>query len=340
MLWGNPHILWLLWLLPAVTALLIVAQRRRRAAALRLVDPAMGRRLMPELHGPRAWTKGALLLLGLGCLILAAARPRFGTEIEEVSTQGVDLFVLLDVSRSMLAEDVKPNRLERAKADILDLLDEVRGDRVGLIAFAGRPVVKAPLTTDQGFFRLVLDEVDVYSAPRGGSLIGDAVRQALEAMPPAADRDQVLVLISDGGDQESFPLEAARSAAERGVKLIAVGLGDPDEGARIPRGDGEESFLTYQGQEVWSKLDESLLRQIALTTGGAYIPAKTQAYDLGRIYGDHLENLARGELRSDKRRRYQERFQIFALLGIALLATEMLIPRYARTAQRKPERTA
>ncbi len=165
-------------------------------------------------RGPRPWVRGTLIVLGLALLIVAAARPRFGVYFEKVDQRGVDCFVLLDVSRSMLAEDVAPNRLERAKSDIRDLLKKLAGDRVGLIVFAGKPVLKVPLTTDDGFFRTVLDDVDTHSAPRGGTLIGDAIRKALDAMPPRGDRDQVIVLLTDGEDQESYPIEAAKQAAE------------------------------------------------------------------------------------------------------------------------------
>ena len=125
-------------------------------------------------------------MAGLALLVVAAARPRFGVYHEKVQQRGVDCFVLLDVSRSMLAEDVAPNRLERAKSDVLDLLKKLPGDRVGLIVFAGKPVLKVPLTTDDGFFREVLDEIDTRSAPRGGTLIGDAIRKALDSLPSAA----------------------------------------------------------------------------------------------------------------------------------------------------------
>ena len=285
-------------------------------------------RLMPAFQVTRAWWKAIVLMLALTSLIIAAARPRFGVFFEEVRATGVDLFVLLDVSRSMLAEDVSPNRLERAKSDIRDLLQKLPGDRVGLIAFAGAPVVQVPLTTDQDYFRIVLNEVDVESAPRGGSLIGDAIRKGLAAMEERRDRDQVMVLITDGEDQDSFPLEAAQQAADRNVRIMTVGLGDPGEGARIPqRGDmGNLSYLRHEGQEVWSKLDEQLLKEIALKTAGAYIPAKTKAYDLGRVYDEHLASLTRGEIETEKRKRYREQFQWFALLGWVLLVVEMSIP--------------
>ncbi len=330
MYWENPTMLLWLWILPVVAGLLIHAHRRRAAAARRFADQVMVDRLMPSFRGARPWVKATLVLLALGCLIVATARPRFGVYFEKVTQRGVDLFVLLDVSRSMTAEDVAPNRLQRAKSDIRDLLAKLPGDRVGLIVFAGKPVVKVPLTTDQGFFRTVLERIDTQSAPRGGSLIGDAVRKCIEAMPRRADRDQVAVLITDGDDQDSYPKEAATEAARRGIKIFTVGLGDSSEGARVPIRDksGKLQYLKYEGQEVWSKVNEPLLKEIALTTGGAYIPAGTRAYDLGQVYEDHLAGLARGEIRAEKRKRYRERFQLFVCLGVLLLLAEMAIPGY------------
>ncbi|MDA1048877.1 MAG: VWA domain-containing protein [Planctomycetota bacterium] len=325
----SPQLLLLLWLLPVVGGLLVYAQRRRATAAHRFAGDVMLPRLMPAIARGRIWTKGVVLLVGLGLLTFAAARPRWGVYFEDVQARGVDMFVLLDVSRSMLAEDVAPNRLERAKSDIRDLLQYLQGDRVGLIAFAGAAVVQSPLTTDQGFFQLVLDETDPDSAPRGGSLIGDAIRKALESMEPRHDRDQVIVLITDGEDHDSYPAEAAQAAAQRGVKVICVGLGDTEEGMRIPIRDetGSLTYMKHDGQEVWSKMDEALLREIALTTEGAYIPAKTRAYDLGQVYSQHLAGLTRGEISADKRKRYRERFQWFVVLGLAALLVEMVIAR-------------
>jgi Ca-activated chloride channel family protein len=329
--WGNPEWLYGLWILPAVAALLIYAHRKRAAAAKRFVDPEMVQRLMPPLQGPRPWVKAVLLLLGLTLLIVAAARPRFGVYFEKVSQRGVDLFVALDVSRSMNAEDVAPSRLERAKLDIRDLVERLVGDRIGLIVFAGKPVVKVPLTTDHGFFRVVLDEVDTSSAPRGGTLIGDAIRKAMEAMPQERDRDQVIVLITDGEDHDSYPKEAGEQAGAAGIKIFTVSLGTSREGARIPIRDEQRGlrYLRHEGQEVWSRVDERLLKEIALDTGGAYIPGGT-ADDLGQIYEDHLAGLAQGEIQAEKRKRYKEQFQFFVCFGVALLLIEMAIPGYRR----------
>jgi Ca-activated chloride channel family protein len=337
MYWENPWVLSGVGvLLPVVAGLLVYAHLKRVAAARRFVDRAMVGRLMPQITGPRPWVKGILVLVGLALLIVAGARPRFGVYFEKVSQRGVDVFVLLDVSRSMTAEDVAPNRLERAKSDVRDLVERLAGDRVGLIAFAGKPVVTAPLTTDQGFFRMVLDEVDTGSAPRGGTLIGDAIRAALAAMPERRDRDQVIVLITDGEDHESYPEEAAKQAAARGVKIFAVGFGNAAEGARIPIRDegGGLKYLKHQGQEVWSKVDDRLLKQVALDTGGVYFPVGTRAYDagedLGTIIQGRLAKLTRGEVQGEKRKRYREQFQLFVCLGVALLLVEMAIPAYRR----------
>jgi len=333
MYWDNPSILLGLWLLPVIAGLLVYAQRRRAAAAGRFADPIMVQRLMPALRSPRPWIKGVAILLGLAMLIVAGARPRFGVFFEKVSQRGADVFGLLHGSRSMAAEDVAPSRLGRAKSDIRDLLSRLAGDRVGLIVFAGRPVVKVPLTADHGFFLSTLEEVDTRSAPRGGTLIGDAIRKCLEVMPVQRDRDQVMVLITDGEDHDSYPVDAAKQAAERQVKIFTVGLGDTREGARIPLRDdsGRLSYLKdQQNQEHWSKLDERPLKEIALTTQGAYIPAGTRAYDLGQVYSDHLAGLTRGEYQAEKRKRYAEQFQLFVCLGVALLLLEMAIPGYRR----------
>jgi len=331
MIWETPNLLFTLWLVPLVGAVLAYAHRKRSAAAAQFADSAMVDRLMPLSYPGREWVKATILMMAIACLIVAAARPRFGVYFEEVSGRGADLFVLLDVSRSMLAEDVAPNRLGRAKSDILDLLKKLKGDRVGLIAFAGAAVNLVPLTTDQGFFRMVLETVDFDSAPRGGSLIGDAIRKAMVSMQQRPDRDQVIVLITDGEDHDSFPLEAAAQAAEQNIRIIAVGLGDTGEGTRVPRRneDGSLGFVQHEGQEVWSKMDERLLEEIALATSGAYVPARTRAYDLGRIYDEHLAKLTRGEILSEKRKRYREQFQLFGGIGVALLLSEMLIPRLA-----------
>ena len=216
--WQHPG--WLSLIPPLAVAwvlLSLYSRRRRQRAADAFVAQAMRSRILPVDSRARFWFKllfrEAAIVMGL----VALAGPQFGDQVEEVVPRGSDLYVLIDVSRSMLAQDVPPSRLGRAKADVAALLNRLEGERVGLIAFAGQAVVKCPLTVDYDAFRRSLDELDPASAPRGGTAIGDAIRKALEVFHAKTERDQAILLFTDGDDQQSYPLEAAATAAERHV---------------------------------------------------------------------------------------------------------------------------
>jgi Ca-activated chloride channel family protein len=317
--WHNPR--WLYLILPlaaAWLALSLYSRRRRQRAAAAFVAEAMWSRILPAESTTRFWVKLLLRETALVAGLVALAGPRFGTQYEQLVPRGSDLYVLIDVSRSMLAEDVPPSRLGRAKTDVAALVNRLDGDRVGLIAFAGQAVVKCPLTVDYDAFRRSLDELDPGSAPRGGTAIGDAIRKALEVFRDRADRDQAILLITDGDDQQSYPLEAAAVAAERQVTIFTVGLGDADHGARIPNKAESRSFVEYKGQQVWSKLDGTLLKEIALKTSGVYVPVGTRAYDLAELYSKYLQGRRGSPEESRQRARRGEQFQVF--LALALLA--------------------
>ncbi|KAA3604951.1 MAG: VWA domain-containing protein [Planctomycetota bacterium] len=339
--WGRPEFLWGLWLLPIFAWLEWRLWRHRRQQLEAFYGSDLRPRLAPQVPlSRRLWPRVAWALAFLA-LVLSAARPRFGFRFTQVEARGAEMVVCLDVSRSMLATDVAPSRMERAKSDILDLLEVIPGDRVALVAFAGRPVTACPLTVDQAFFRQALQEVNVYTAPRGGTLIGDALRHALNMLDEKTDRDQAILLITDGEDHDSLPLEVAQQAQERKVRFFTVGLGDAEEGARIPTEakSGDQVYLKHKGEEIWSRMDENLLQALALQTGGAFVAAGTRSYDLGEVYSQRLSQLRRGALDSEQRRRYQERFQWFA--GFALLAflsSRILAARSSRRMQ--PDRTS
>ena len=333
----QPIYLLLLWLMPLLALLLGYAYKRKKQTALMFFGASMIDRLMPVLDAGRSFRKALFLLLAFVFVIVAAANPRFGIYYEEVSQSGVDVFILLDVSRSMLAEDVAPNRLDRAKSDIQDLLNSVAGDRIGLIAFAGKPIVKVPLTTDHGFFLQVLRSVDVNSAPRGGTAIGDAIRLALRAMPPEAERERAIVLITDGEDQESMPLEAAKDAAERQVRILTIGLGNPAEGGRIPIRDQSNNlkYLKYDGQEIWSKMDESTLREIARLTEGAYVAAGTRTFNLGQIYADSIGKMQGNVSQTEQRQKLRHQYQIFLATAVLCIFLYIIAPEHKKT--QKPQ---
>jgi len=340
--WENPAILLGLAILPAAAGLLLYADRRRRADATRFADAVMVPRLMPAKSGRLPGIKAVVFLLGLGLLVVAAARPRFGKTTEQPSRRSADVFLLLDVSRSMFAEDVAPapNRLAEAKAEAKELLDRLMGDRVGLVLFAGEATLRAPLTTDHGFVREAIDKADPSLAPRGGTRIGRAIAKALSAMPKERDRDHVMVLLTDGEDHDPDAFKEAVNAAGKGVKIFTLGFGDAIRGSRIPvpTKSGERVFLEYQGREVVSRLNEDLLKAVALE--GTYLPAGPGTGCIARLYHDHLAGLARTELREAHRTRYREQFQWFLGLGLILLLVEIAISRSPATFSKRGQRPA
>jgi Ca-activated chloride channel homolog len=317
--WQTPEILYLILPLCGIwLGVVLYSNARRNRARQRFVDQQMSDRILPDPSPIRFWAKLLLQELAIVTGLIAIAGPRFGEQVEQIIPRGSDLYVLIDVSRSMLADDVVPSRLGRAKADVSSLLNRLEGERIGLIAFAGQAVVKCPLTVDYASFRRSLLELDPNSAPRGGTAIGDAIRKSLEVFVANSERDQAILLITDGDDQQSYPLEAASAAAERKVTIFAVGLGDSERGARIPQKPNSGTYVEHQGEQVWSKLDSSLLQDIALKTSGVYIPAGTRSYDLGELYTNYLQGRKGDDSSQQTRIRRAERFQIF--LGIALVA--------------------
>jgi Ca-activated chloride channel family protein len=233
-----------------------------------------------------------------------------------------DVIVVLDVSKSMLAEDAAPNRLVRAKAEIQSMARQLRGYRLGLVAFAGRAVLLCPLTPDQAFFDLVLSGVDTRSVSRGGTRIGDAGRTAVKGFPDG-DGPKLLVLITDGEDHESGPLDAAKEAAEAGVRIVAVGLGsDEGEGSEIVMTDpqtGAKTPLMHDGVIVHSRLDSATLAQMAAATDGVYVPAGTAALDLQSILEKHIQPMVREEADASVRVIPAEKYRWAVLLAMIAL---------------------
>ncbi len=302
----------------------------RKAAALKILASSdMLKKINVSVSLSRQIFKAALLIAGFITIVVALTQPGWNPRAKKISRHGRDIVILLDTSRSMLAEDIRPNRLERARIAISDLLDTLAGDRIALITFAGNSTVKCPLTQDYAFFRMALADVTTESTSRGGTIIGDAIRKATnEVLDKQSRKYKDVILITDGDDHDSFPVEAAESAAGTGVRIIAIGLGNEEQGSRIPvmGSNGEKTFLKYDGEDVWSVLDGDKLRQVALATpGGKYIGVETGTFDLDKIYEGIIASAEKRELESTTMMQYDERFQIFLALGIILVACEALI---------------
>jgi Ca-activated chloride channel family protein len=319
---AEPARVHLLWIVAALTALLLWLDARGTDQLRRLVAPSLMSRLVERPGSTRRRLRIALLTATGVFLTLALMRPQWGLRIVQTPQVGAEIMIALDVSRSMLADDAKPSRLERAKAEIADLLAYLDEDQVGLIAFAGRATVLAPLTPDFSFLRLVLDSASPKSVSRGGTRLEEPIRKAIDGFAKESSSSRSILLITDGEDQDSFPKEAAKAAAERGIKILAVGFGaetgseititDPKTGVRSPLRDSD-------GKPVRSRLDGAMLRDLALVTDGAYVPAGTGLLDLQAIYNQHIAGLTRGRMDGTTRQVRNEAFQWPLLLALAAL---------------------
>lgn len=302
--------LFLAALVPLLALWWMYLKARKDKALEKLVSPHLRARLMPK--GKDYWTVQAfLIVLGLILALIAASRPQWGRSNEKIVEKSRNVVVAIDVSRSMLAEDVRPNRLERAKADVADLIDSLNGDRAALVAFRHQGVVVCPLTTDHAFLRSALEQIAPESAPRGETDLGGAIRAALDALDPAADNHNAIIIISDGGDLKGEAMENAQIAKERGIPIFTVGIGDHNRGSTIPTEDG--SVMKFDGKNVEVRLEEAALKSIAELTNGRYVPlatAGTAETTLGAIYQRFLRQVAAME-QNEIESKTAERYQVF-----------------------------
>ncbi len=321
----------LLWLLPLAVVALIVQGRKKKRALQVFADPHLLDRLTALDHRGRRFIKALLLLLSLGLMLFALAGPRWGSHYEEVSQKGVDIMLLIDVSPSMLVEDIPPNRLERARREILDFIKVVSGDRVGLIAFAGAAFIQCPLTLDYAALEMFLSALQPDLIPVPGTDLGAAIDLGISAFDEKSATDKVILLITDGEDNETRGIKAARQAAAKGVKIFVFGIGDVG-GGPIPELDGSGGFKKdRQGQLILSKLEEEGLQEIASLTGGTYVRSVAGDLDLDILYFDGIKSHTQAqELKSGKIKVYEERFPLFVLAAFILLLIEGFIDEKIR----------
>lgn len=329
--WRAAHPAWLALLALAPVAFLAAwhSARRRRAGLRQFVGDAAAAQLP---RSAMTWTRGVIASIGAASLAVAAARPQSDPVTEEVAVRGRDLVFLVDVSRSMLSRDVVPDRLSRTKIWINDLVNTLGGDRVALVAFAGVPVVKCPLTLDHGFFRMELDDLSPATSPRGGTLIGDAIRKAMsDVFEPGQGRHRDIILFTDGEDQGSFPVEAAKAAGEAGVRIIAIGIGSELEGSPVPTDPGATGYIEHEGSQVRSRLDGTTLAAVAHAAReaggqGVFLNVGTGTMDLDTIYRDLIASAESVETSQVANVIYRELFPWFVGLALVCFVVEPLIP--------------
>ena len=318
MRFGNHDYLSLLCLIIPLAAFLIWSYKKKK----QLIEVFLGKSLVSRLLDPLVWKRvkidNMLIIFAVVFLILALSQPRWGYYWKDLEQKGVDIVIALDVSSSMLAQDIKPNRLERAKYKIMDLLNMLEGDRVGLVAFAGTSYLQCPLTLDYSATRIFLNAIDTELIPVPGTAIGHAIRTSVKAFNTQDTRSRAIILITDGEDHTGDAIQSANWAKEHKTKIFAIGIGN-NIGAPIPDPKpGASGFKKDKdGEVILTKLDEPTLKQMALQTGGSYVRSVSGDMDLKKLYLENIKHKVESkEIKTERKRVWEERFQwmIFAAL--------------------------
>ena len=324
---ANSELLYLLLLIPVLVILYSIYIRMQKKALSRFSDPGFFDKLMPLRSLPRNHVKFILFTLALISLIIAIARPQFGSRLEEVKREGIEMIIALDVSRSMLAEDIKPNRLVRAKQAITNLVNRMQSDKIGMIVFAGDAYIQLPITTDYISAKLFLENISPGIVSKQGTAIGSAIELGMKSFTQDAEADKVIVIISDGENHEGDAIKAAEQAAEKGIMVYTIGMGSR-EGTPIPV-IGPSGYLQgflkdRSGQTVMSKMDPKMLNQIAQAGNGEFYRATTSNVGLNKLYGE-LNQLQKSEIETKTFSEYDDQFEYFIAFSFLLLLLDILL---------------
>ena len=338
--YAHSEYLYLLLLLIPLGFLFVLDYLKRNKALKEFASGKAALLLAPYKSSMKYFTKIGLVTLSFIMLVFALANPQIGTKVEEVKQVGIDVYILLDVSLSMNAEDIKPSRLEKAKHDIKSLIEKLHGDRIGLIVFAGRAYVQFPLTTDYSAANMFLSAVDVNTVPQPGTNIGEAVDLALNSFKKKTETKKAIILITDGEDNEGGIDKAVSQANSEDVSIYTIGLGTP-QGVPIPMYNASGSMIGYKkdryNKVVLTKLDETTLKKIAEETHGKYYNAQNGENELEMIYKD-LSKLQKKEFGSKRVTDFEDRYYYLLLPAILLLFVDFFLSRNKSEFIRKIEK--
>lgn len=322
---ANPDYLYLLLLLPVFIVFFVFSSVRRKKALRKMGNPDIVSTLLPEVSGSRPLIKFILQLIVVSAIIIILARPQFGSKLEDVKKEGVEVIIALDVSNSMRAEDIQPNRLERAKQAISRLVDNLDKDRIGLVVFAGDAYTQIPVTTDYISAKMFLSSIGPEMVPKQGTAIGAAIDLGIRSFSPGEGKSKAMVIITDGENHEDDPVKSAEEAAKQGIVIHTIGIGSPD-GVPIPINSGpkRDYLKDAEGNTVISRLDEDILKKIAVTTGGSYVRASNTNIGLDEIF-NNIRKMKTSELESSVYTEYNDQFQIFAAIALFFILFDFLI---------------
>lgn len=290
-------------------------------------DLPLFNKLAPDMNHKRAYLKASILSLAFLLFVITLSRPQFGKKVVELKKTGIDLIIAVDTSLSMLAEDMKPNRLERAKMEISNLLDMLCGDQIGIVVFAGEAYTQCPLTLDYDAARMFLEIIDTNSVPKPGTNLGRAISQAMDSYPEGQKKHKAVILLTDGEDHDGNSIEAAEKAASEGIKIYTIGIG-AGSGEPIPLRSDDGKISGYKkdksDQVVLSKLDERTLQDIALKTGGKYYRSSSSGVELEKIYRE-ISAIEKKEFKDKLEIQYEDRYQFLLTVVLSLLIVEFLL---------------
>jgi Ca-activated chloride channel family protein len=322
---AHPDFLYLLLLLPVLALLFILNEFRKKNALKRLGDTSLVSGLIPEMSRIRPVIKFILQLVAVLAGIIMLARPQFGSKIEDVKKQGVEVIIALDVSNSMLAEDIQPDRLTRAKQAISRLVDDLDNDKIGLIVFAGDAYIQIPITTDYISAKMFLSAINPNTVPKQGTAIGSAISLGAKSFSPGDGKSKAMIIITDGENHEDDPLKEAEDASKAGIVIHTIGIGSTN-GVPIPLiNNGKKDYLKdADGNIVVTKLDEDILKKIALSTNGNYVRANNSNIGLDEIYAQ-IKKMKKQDLESTMYTEYNDQFQIFTAIAIFFLILDFII---------------
>ncbi len=318
---ANPHLLWLLWLVPLMIVALLLLVRMRRSALKRFGNYDTVKQLLRDVSSWRVYTKFILFTIAFACVVIAAARPQFGAKLREEKSEGVEMMLVVDVSNSMLAEDLSPNRLDRTRYAIDKLFASLNQDRVGVVVFAGEAKVQLPITTDYRMARSFAKRLSTDGVGVQGTNLSDAIDLASLSFSDREGASRVMILMTDGEAHDQGALEAAERASDRGITIFTIGIGSP-EGAPIKIGG--DFVKDEKGEMVVSHLNEELLQAIAEKGNGGYIRATNAEFGLTDIVKE-IENMEKSERSTMRFEEYNEQFYWLLWVAIALLVLEGLL---------------
>jgi len=322
---ANPEYLYLLLALPLLVLFFVINEYRRRKAFRRLGDVAVIKKLLPDLSKYRPSVKFIFQISAVVLAIIMLARPQFGSKIEEIKRQGVEVIIALDVSNSMLAEDIQPNRLERAKQAISRLVETLDNDKIGLIVFAGDAYTQIPVTTDYISAKMFLSTISPDMVPKQGTAIGSAIDLGIRSFSPGAGKSKAMIIITDGENHEDDPVAKAKEASAEGIVIHTIGIGSAEGVPVAVSQNGRKDYLKdAEGNTVITKLDENILKEIAVAANGKYVRANNSNIGLDQIFGD-IRKLKKQELEGKMYSEYNDQFQIFAGAALLLLLADFLI---------------